>query len=775
MRISFVFLVLAVFGPGLGAQDNDLYDPTKLRTFKLTFKQAGWWSQLLANQLNETYLRADLEVDKIVYQDIGVRLRGKTALSYPRQRGSKKLPFKISMDAFVPGRKLFDQRSFDLNNGFWTPTFMREIVAFRLMREICPAPRAHHVKLVINNENWGIYINVEPVNKDMLERWFRGGDGPRYQGQSLFRYLGTVLSSYMTTFPLRSAHNSSVYESLIRLLYATSLPTLSEREVEVGNWLDLDATMRVQAANSFVANIDGFPRHNYYIYEDPRTFQFEIAPWDLNLAFFTAGTWTKPIFFGDSPTWTRRYRGYLRNIADRHSKWEEIHKWIVDGQSLIDSEVQADTKKLYTYSMFKGNIMTSYQDVYTSRLIPAFKTGYDNVLRMLQADQSFRQPRVALSDATQSLHSPEHGQSFWVTVRATSSVGIDSVVCMYRSQGPWIEVPAYDDGKHQDGNASDGVYGAELPGQRAGALLEYFFRGETVASQGADVNYLPWNGAHAPIQVRFQPLRNSILISEFLARNEHGIRDSVGDREDWIELVNPTNRAIALDNMYLGNDLDREPKFAFPKGTTLKPGERVLVWADDEPIEGNLHAPFRLDGDGEQIALFGADRKTLLDGVTFGKQRKDVSTGRLYDRDSTWVTYRNPTPRASNEVVCGWRQYGALDSETQPMVLNGSGSYRLGQTLDVVLAGAPANSAVLLLLSAVPGRVELPSLSLTLMAGGPIFATGALQTSAGGAARLSIPLPLNNQLDGASLVFQAFGLVPSGLIASNGLEAIVCK
>ena len=59
-----VFTGLAA-SPSAQAEEPDLYDSTKLRTFNLSFEQADWWDQLVFHKQQEDgiYIEADLEVD----------------------------------------------------------------------------------------------------------------------------------------------------------------------------------------------------------------------------------------------------------------------------------------------------------------------------------------------------------------------------------------------------------------------------------------------------------------------------------------------------------------------------------------------------------------------------------------------------------------------------------------------------------------------------------------------------------------------------------------
>ena len=143
-----------------------------------------------------------------------------------------------------------------------------------------------------------------------------------------------------------------------------------------------------------------------------------------------------------------------------------------------------------------------------------------------------------------------------------------------------------------------------------------------------------------------------LVINELLARNDFGITDPQGQRDDWIEIYNSGEETINMGGMYLTDDLSEATKWQIPNGnpsaTTISPGGYLLIWADNDTGDAGLHANFQLDSEaGDEIGLFDTDGVTLLDSITFGTQTPDVSYGRDPDATNNWVTL-NPTPGASN-------------------------------------------------------------------------------------------------------------------------------
>ncbi|MBN2134002.1 MAG: lamin tail domain-containing protein [Sedimentisphaerales bacterium] len=144
----------------------------------------------------------------------------------------------------------------------------------------------------------------------------------------------------------------------------------------------------------------------------------------------------------------------------------------------------------------------------------------------------------------------------------------------------------------------------------------------------------------------------ALVINELAASNGSIIRDPQGEFEDWIELHNFGGASVDIAGMYLTDDLSNPTKYQIPPGnpslTTIQAGGYILVWADGETDDAGLHADFKLDADGEEIGLFDIDGQTLVDGVVFDVQARDVSFGRYPDAGETWGYALSATPGGPN-------------------------------------------------------------------------------------------------------------------------------
>jgi hypothetical protein len=128
---------------------------------------------------------------------------------------------------------------------------------------------------------------------------------------------------------------------------------------------------------------------------------------------------------------------------------------------------------------------------------------------------------------------------------------------------------------------------------------------------------------------RAQPDR--VLISEFMAVNENGLKDEDRARSDWIELYNSGTQAVNLGGWYLTDNRDNLTKWRFPL-TPLAPGKFLIVFASDKnrAVAGReLHTNFRLNDKGEYLGLVMPDGLTVVSEYSpaYPPQWPDVAYG----------------------------------------------------------------------------------------------------------------------------------------------------
>jgi|GEM_PF-1217316 len=179
----------------------------------------------------------------------------------------------------------------------------------------------------------------------------------------------------------------------------------------------------------------------------------------------------------------------------------------------------------------------------------------------------------------------------------------------------------------------------------------------------------------------------TLFINEILASNATGITDPNGEFDDWIEIYNPSATAVDLAGWYITDNLGQLTKYQFPIGGTeanVPANAWLLIWADDQTEQGDLHTNFSLSSTGETVALVGPDGVSIVDQITFGPQQSDVSYGRITDGASPWVEFVIPTPNASNNVSSISERYGLGTLRAWPVPAAGDQLF-LDQVVDATI------------------------------------------------------------------------------------------
>jgi len=146
-----------------------------------------------------------------------------------------------------------------------------------------------------------------------------------------------------------------------------------------------------------------------------------------------------------------------------------------------------------------------------------------------------------------------------------------------------------------------------------------------------------WQSEDAPAVSHVWTIDTSysrLVINEVLAINSSTFEHE-GTFPDLIELYYDGPSSLSLSGMSITDNPNEPTRFVFGGGTTIEPGEYLILYADSETTTSGIHLGFALNGDGEGIYLYDHSG-VLLDSVEFGLQLPDLSIGRI-GYDSQWL------------------------------------------------------------------------------------------------------------------------------------------
>lgn len=311
-----------------------------------------------------------------------------------------------------------------------------------------------------------------------------------------------------------------------------------------------------------------------------------------------------------------------------------------------DLSAKADGIVRYTLPMASlGLGLTStfsFDAVTTNDRGAATEPGVDHLSNPAQATPDYDTPSTAGPYRQHTLSPFDPGAGEFVDALFTLPPREAAIDALQALLAPWAFTGSFD-----GGNADYGYTNADF--------IASFTQPATYAGGG------PWAWGVKPyIEARTDFLRQSVpapaalprvFVNEVLAINESIITDEAGQFEDFVELYNDEDTPVDLSGMHLSDDPGEPTKWQIPPGTVIGAKSFLLIWADEDPGDGPLHADFKLGSGGETVALFhtAAQGIVLIDSLTFPGLGIDESYGRYPDGSDILSVFCAVTPAAPND------------------------------------------------------------------------------------------------------------------------------
>ena len=283
--------------PVLSADDDYIFDLQQFHNFSVEVKPEHWqWLQ--DNARSEEYVPAIVSFDNKTYPNAAIRYKGgygslTSCFNEEGERICPKLSLKIKFNHYDKSGRFFGLRKISFNSSVRDPTLMHEVLGYSLFRAMgVPAPRASHATIHVNGEDLGIFVMVEAIDKEFVQRRWPDDEGnlykeiwpehadPRHYVEALRTNEDTPNVARMVDF------------------YQTLLTTTQEAfRDNITPYVDMDAITRYFAVDRAISNSDGISgiycyglgsteceNRNFYWYEHPSG-RFDLIPWDLDYTF----------------------------------------------------------------------------------------------------------------------------------------------------------------------------------------------------------------------------------------------------------------------------------------------------------------------------------------------------------------------------------------------------------------------------------------------------------------------------------------------------------
>lgn len=368
--------------------DEPLYDPFTLRTFFLEFESADWERELDDFYHTDAEVPAKLTVDGKTFSDVGVHFHGASSYNSLHNFGQK-ASLGLSMDMAHEKQEFLGHRTLDLLNSHADPSFLHTILYLQIARDYIPAPKANLARVVINGENWGIYVNTEHFNKDFVHEWFSKSKSARWKvpggarAHAGLEYLGEDVDAYRRVYEIKTKDDNTSWRQLIHLCRVLCETPSNQLETELNKVLDVEGALKFLALQNVLIDNNGYwSRSSDYNLCQDQTGRFHIIPHDANETFSPAerrgsdrspnsgepNVALDPAAGSDDaskPLLNRllavknlraRYFGYVRQIAEQSLDWNKLGPIAAKYHKLIAEDVKADTKKLDSYEDFEASL-----------------------------------------------------------------------------------------------------------------------------------------------------------------------------------------------------------------------------------------------------------------------------------------------------------------------------------------------------------------------------------------------------------------------------------
>ncbi|WP_254511219.1 CotH kinase family protein [Anatilimnocola floriformis] len=268
--------------------DAPLYAPNVLRTIFIEFENSDWEEELEAFHNTDVEVPATLTVDGKQYPNVGIHFRGMSSYgSIPR--GSKR-SMNLSLDMVQKDQRLYGYKTLNLLNANDDPTFLHTVLFSQISREHIPAPKANLVKVVVNGESWGVYVNAQQFDKVFVaENFPKKEKGTRWKvsgspgGGGSLAYLGENLDSYKRLYEMKSNDDEKAWKALIQLTKTLNETPPEELEKAIEPLLDVEGALWFLALDNALVNSDGYwiRASDYSIFRDSDG-KFHIIAHDMN-------------------------------------------------------------------------------------------------------------------------------------------------------------------------------------------------------------------------------------------------------------------------------------------------------------------------------------------------------------------------------------------------------------------------------------------------------------------------------------------------------------
>jgi spore coat protein H len=223
---------------------------------------------------------AKLKIVKKQY-DIDIVYRGSLTREFPK----KSFHIKLCLP-----RTFHGANELHLNAEYLDPSMMRNKLALDFFRTIgVKVPEARYVKIMINGAPAGVYLLLESVDENFLEKrqlplgaiFYAIDDEANF---SLISPNTKVAKNSLDEGYVRKCGTDDDNSHLRNLIYQINTIPRTDFDQMIDKFIDVDKYLRWLVGAVCTQNFDGFI-HNYGLYRNSNNGLWEMIPWDYDATF----------------------------------------------------------------------------------------------------------------------------------------------------------------------------------------------------------------------------------------------------------------------------------------------------------------------------------------------------------------------------------------------------------------------------------------------------------------------------------------------------------
>ncbi len=506
--IHIIILIALITGTSFGDDESwKIFDDTSVGEVQILIDPI--YLQYLLDPANSesdslftaTLIYKNALIASDTVKNIGLRIRGNTS------RTAAKQSFRVDINHFVPGRQFYRLEKMNFNGEHNDPSIIRSKLCWDLFNAIgVPATRANHIKLYINNEYRGLYMNIEQVDDEFVQKRFGNQDGNLYKclHPADLSYLGSAQESYKQfqnerrTYDLNTNKEMDDYSDLVNLIDILNNTPVAFFKQEFEKVFNVDNFLKSLAVDVLVGSWDDywFLKNNYYLYHNTATDKFEFIPYDYDNTYgidWVGQDWGKRDIYNwgspnesrplvtrilNVPEYRNTYSRNLLNLMNNQFALEKQQPRIDQIKAMITQAAEADVYRTLDWDFSIGDFHSSYTNpVPTSgNHVPyGIKQYIQTRISSAMTQLNFTNVPPRITNVLQIPDWPEPSQIVTISADIHDDNLIQQVRLIYKTAtSNYQSVNMYDDGNHQDGNANDGRFATQIPPQTDGTIIYYY-------------------------------------------------------------------------------------------------------------------------------------------------------------------------------------------------------------------------------------------------------------------------------------------------------------